>query len=162
MPRTFEQSTDVENSPELLRTCASQAMAASPGLEEESVNLLKEYIRMPDKPDESVWEVTAELVDQELSRRRPGTCAGADKLVAEVLKSLPQKAKEALARHFNHLIWDREAAWPEAWKNTLVILLPKKKDWARYKELTLPAVTQHLFLRVLLRLMRPWNSPNEP
>lgn len=74
-----------------------------PGLEEEWVKLIKEYIKYPDTPGGRVWEVTADLLGQELSRMRPGKCAGADRLVAEVLKGLPREAKDALAPH---LIFD--------------------------------------------------------
>lgn len=108
-------------------------MGKSPGLEEEWVKLLKEYIKHPDEPDELVWEVTIELLDQELSRMRPGKCARADKLVAEVLKELPHEAKEALALHFDYLIWDREVDWPEFWKEALLFFFPRREIGAGTK-----------------------------
>lgn len=73
IPKTFEKSKNIEDWPELLRQSAHRAMAAAPGLEAEWDNLLKEYLRMPDEPDERFREVTAELRDQELSRMRLST-----------------------------------------------------------------------------------------
>lgn len=137
-------------------------MAAQSDSDLKWVAILKEYIQLPDAPDQLVAPVTAEMIGEELSRMRPGKCPGADGLGAEAIKEWPFEAKNTVAELFHKLIRDRQAEWPASWREAVVILLPKKAVWCMFGDLRRITLLAKLFLRILIRLMRPWTSLAEP
>lgn len=74
-------------------------------------------------------------------------------------------ASEAVAQLVQTWVRDRQAERPSTWREAVVVLLPKWAVRAMFGDLRpiiLLAVTEKLFLRTLLRLMRPWVSLAEP
>lgn len=69
-----------------------------------------------------------------------------------------------LAAFFLELIENRVAPCPEAWRSVRYGRIPKMQSWDKFKDLRpimLLPVTQKVYSRVLLYLVKPWVSPRE-
>uniref|UniRef100_H3AE19 Reverse transcriptase domain-containing protein n=1 Tax=Latimeria chalumnae TaxID=7897 RepID=H3AE19_LATCH len=92
-----------------------------------------------------------------LTRVKPGTAAGYDNILPELLKHLGNRALKWLAQFFTRVA--REGKLPRFWRISKVIALPKPgKDphsTANYRQISLLSVCLKVLERLILQLIYP-------
>eukprot|EP00971_Amphidinium_carterae_P343338 6483030-Amphidinium_carterae.1 len=78
--------------------------------------------------------------------------ASADVVHAEVLKPLREEMSQELTQMFNHIL--QTAQVPACWRGAEVRAVPKPKDRGAYRPISLLAISQRVFTRVLLGRLR--------
>lgn len=118
LPRPFELSEGPSSWPALLQTQIITTLAATSGVERVWVQIIKQYIRVPDEPDCLVLLMTPEEVGEEVRSMRPGTYPGAIGSLPRQFVNCPLRQR---AGRFLTLIRDMGSDWPSAWKQAGVI-----------------------------------------
>ena len=130
----------------------SQRVEAHNTLEAE----VQEKIRSPPDPDQPPPFFSPSSVKKAISSLKPKKAPGRDTVTNAALRHLPNRAIAALTRLLNAIL--RLGYFPQAWKEGLVIMLPKPGKNPRlpenYRSITLLCATSKLFEKLLLPLLQ--------
>ncbi|KAJ8710242.1 hypothetical protein PYW07_009608 [Mythimna separata] len=122
---------------------------------------LRDYFAPPIAHDEDPIFFSPGAVRRAILRTKPRKAPGADGITNTALRHLPYRMVAALARLFTGIL--RTGAFPTAWKEGRVIMLPKAgKNVLKpesYRPITLLPTISKVFEKLLLRHLTPHITP---